>query len=227
MERTLIKTLEPQPEGYLSAPWTPEEKHWDGLPRDIMMWLDMDSKPTAGSLFQHLKRCGSEIPEWLLAEPELQSLGSVPSKGTRVVILYKAVLHNVMKGRAVTTLRLASKEIGGYPDGYNHRAGEVQNIDAKGFHDALLGVFTPFECASALNASDGNMQEAAAALIGAHKGSPSATPQEHEVREAKIVQLAEATKKPEIQCHVALSQCRWNTELATRKVTGADLLNRK
>lgn len=69
------------------------EKMWDGLPRAIMMWLDMGDR-TPRALFQHLARSGVGIPEWLKNEPEMKHLNHVPSKGTRCVILYRAMLEN-------------------------------------------------------------------------------------------------------------------------------------
>lgn len=82
----------PAPEGYKLVPIIPTEAQWNGLARDMMMWLDMDGRHTAGSLFKHLERCGTEIPQWLRDEPEMKNLDHVPSKGTRVTIIYRAML---------------------------------------------------------------------------------------------------------------------------------------
>jgi hypothetical protein len=81
-----------EPEGYKLVPVIPTEAQWNGLARDVMMWLDMDGRHTAGSLFKHLERCGTEIPQWLRDEPEMKNLDHVPSKGTRVTIIYSAML---------------------------------------------------------------------------------------------------------------------------------------
>jgi hypothetical protein len=81
-----------EPEGYKLVPAEPTEAQWNGLARDMMMWLDMDGRHTAGSLFKHLERCGTEIPQWLRDEPEMKNLDHVPSKGTRVAIIYRAML---------------------------------------------------------------------------------------------------------------------------------------
>ncbi len=68
----------------------PSEAMWGGLARDIMMWLDFGTK-TPRELFKHLKRTGRDIPKWLTDEPEMRALDHVPSKGTRCVIIYKAM----------------------------------------------------------------------------------------------------------------------------------------
>jgi hypothetical protein len=81
-----------EPEGYKLVPVIPTEAQWNGLARDMMMWLDMDGRHTACSLFKHLERCGTEIPQWLRDEPEMKNLDHVPSKGTRVAIIYRAML---------------------------------------------------------------------------------------------------------------------------------------
>lgn len=73
-----------------SAPREPTNAMWDSLARDLMMWLDMHPK-TPRALFQHLERIGREIPQWLRDEPEMQALDHVPSKGTRCVLIYRAM----------------------------------------------------------------------------------------------------------------------------------------
>lgn len=82
------------PEGFVMVPVEPVEAQWSGLARDIMMWISMypGSGMTPRSLFQHLELMGHEIPQWLRDEPEMQSLNHVPSKGTRAVIIYKAMV---------------------------------------------------------------------------------------------------------------------------------------
>jgi hypothetical protein len=76
-------------------PETPTEEMWGQLSRDIVMWMDMyeGSKKTPRNLFTHLERLGRDIPQWLKDEPEMKNLDSVPSKGTRVVIIYKSMWH--------------------------------------------------------------------------------------------------------------------------------------
>jgi hypothetical protein len=73
----------------------PTDAMWDGLARSIMMWLDMEPR-TPRALFQHLKRSGRGIPKWLTDEPEMQRLDHVPSKGTRCVIIYRAMIDAVL-----------------------------------------------------------------------------------------------------------------------------------
>jgi len=79
------------PEGYVVVPKEPTEEQWSGLARDIVMWLDMD-RPTPRALFDHLHRLGVAVPGWLGVEPEMQNLDHVVSKGTRAVVIYRAML---------------------------------------------------------------------------------------------------------------------------------------
>lgn len=72
----------------------PREGMWLGLARDIIMWMDMydGSSKTPRNLFEHLERIGRPAPQWLKDEPELTALDHVPSKGTRAVIIFRAML---------------------------------------------------------------------------------------------------------------------------------------
>jgi len=72
--------------------WTPPEEAWSGLARALMMAFDMECK-TPRQIFQHLDRTGKAIPQWLRDEPEMQHLDHVPSKATRAVIIYRAMLE--------------------------------------------------------------------------------------------------------------------------------------
>jgi hypothetical protein len=75
----------------------PPEEAWGGLAREIVMWMDMyPNSSTPQNLFKHLERCGIEPPQWLRDEPELQSTDHVPSKGTRAVIIYLAILYAML-----------------------------------------------------------------------------------------------------------------------------------
>ena len=79
-------------------PETPTEEMSNQLARDIVMWMDcyQASLKTPRNLFFHLKNLGykeEDIPQWLKDEPEMKNLDSVPSKGTRVTIIYKAMWH--------------------------------------------------------------------------------------------------------------------------------------
>lgn len=78
------------------VPLTPTEDQWGGLARDMMMWLDL-GRPTSGALFTHLKNLGRDIPDWLKAESELNNHpDSVPSKGTRCAIIYRAMIEDFL-----------------------------------------------------------------------------------------------------------------------------------
>jgi hypothetical protein len=65
-------------------------ENWDGLARDIMQAFDMNNK-TPRLLFQHLERCGTPIPQWMRDEPECKNLDHTISKGTRCVLIYRAM----------------------------------------------------------------------------------------------------------------------------------------
>lgn len=72
--------------------WSPPEVAWSGLARALMMAFDMECK-TPRQIFQHLERTGKAIPQWLRDEPEMKHLDHVPSKATRAVIIYRAMLE--------------------------------------------------------------------------------------------------------------------------------------
>lgn len=74
------------------VPEEPTEEQWGDLARDIMMWMDLNTRKTPQSLLDHLERAGRSVPQWLLDEPEMQHLDHSMSKGTRCVIIYKAML---------------------------------------------------------------------------------------------------------------------------------------
>lgn len=78
---------------YKLVPVEPTKDQWSGPARDIMHWLDLSpGAKTPRSLLDHLGACGVIIPRWLLDEPEMKNLDHSMSKGTRCVILYKAML---------------------------------------------------------------------------------------------------------------------------------------
>lgn len=66
------------------------EAMWSGLARDLFLAWDMGCK-TPAQIFDHLDRCLRTIPLWLREEPEMQNLDHTVSKGTRAVIVYKAM----------------------------------------------------------------------------------------------------------------------------------------
>jgi hypothetical protein len=92
--RAACRAILPLVEAHGERLWTPPEEAWGGLPRDLVMWLDMGDK-TPRALFKHLERCGRPIPQWLRDEPEMQCLDHVPSKGTRSVLIYRAMLSAI------------------------------------------------------------------------------------------------------------------------------------
>lgn len=79
---------------YRPVPMIPTEEMWGGLALDIMMWMDFDCKKTPRTLIQHLERLGRTIPEWFEQETELKNLDHVISKGTRVTLIYRAMLQD-------------------------------------------------------------------------------------------------------------------------------------
>jgi hypothetical protein len=85
------------PEQTINVPIEPTEDQWGGLARDIVMWMDMEPK-TPRALFKHLERSGRDIPQWLRDEPDMKNLDKVPPKGTRAVIIYKAMIEGCANG---------------------------------------------------------------------------------------------------------------------------------
>jgi hypothetical protein len=74
------------------VPVGPTEAMWgNNLLRWIVRWMGYD-RPTPKTLFFDLKNGYGPIPKWLAQEPELQNQDHVVSKGTRAVILYRAML---------------------------------------------------------------------------------------------------------------------------------------
>ncbi len=88
-----------------TVPEIPTEAMWSGLARAIMMWLDMPGK-TPAALFKHLERTGHEIPDWMREEPEMKHLDHVPSKGTRCVLIYRAMLMDYRREQLTEMVRL-------------------------------------------------------------------------------------------------------------------------
>jgi hypothetical protein len=72
----------------------PDEAMWGGLARQMMLWLGFE-RATPRTLFTHLQSSGYEIPQWLRDEPEMQALDHVPSKGTRCVLIFRAMLDSI------------------------------------------------------------------------------------------------------------------------------------
>lgn len=74
----------------------PKQEMWSGLARQLMMAFDMNAK-TPREILEHLDRVGYEIPDWLKDEPEMKALDHVVSKGTRVVLIWKAMFDAAIK----------------------------------------------------------------------------------------------------------------------------------
>lgn len=80
------------PEGYAIVPIEPKEDQWDGLTRQLVLWMGF-SHPTPNALFSHLSRVmHAEKWEWIKNEPEMQSMDSVVSKGSRACLIYKSMV---------------------------------------------------------------------------------------------------------------------------------------
>jgi hypothetical protein len=75
----------------------PTEAQWGGLARQIIFWMDMQPK-TPRALFKHLERSGWEIPQWLRDEPEMKHMDHTVSKGTRAVLVYRAMIDAIERG---------------------------------------------------------------------------------------------------------------------------------
>jgi hypothetical protein len=84
----------------ITVPLDAPEAMWTGIPRMIMLWLDFN-QPTPRKLFDLLRRTGHDVPEWMKAEGELQAKDHVPSKGTRCVLIYRAMLENWMAANPI------------------------------------------------------------------------------------------------------------------------------
>ncbi|MDR6511433.1 hypothetical protein J2792_002305 [Novosphingobium capsulatum] len=69
-------------------------ENWDGLARSLMMAFDMQTK-TPRAIFKHLDLCGMPIPQWMRDESEMKHLDHVPSKGTRAVLIYRAMTEDI------------------------------------------------------------------------------------------------------------------------------------
>ena len=84
------------PEGWKLVPVQPTVDQFGGMARDIIQWMRFtDSKDQhSESLVKWLKDMGSDIPDWLYSEPEVNHLSKhVISKGTIAAIIYKAMLE--------------------------------------------------------------------------------------------------------------------------------------
>lgn len=85
---------------YRTVPIEPTEEMWGGLARAIMMWIDLSGsgQKLPRDLLNHLRRSGVEVPPWLKSEAEMKALDHSMSKGSRCVLIYKAMLMNAPRG---------------------------------------------------------------------------------------------------------------------------------
>ena len=79
----------------MMVPVLPTESQWNGLARDLIMWMDLTQRPTGKSLYQHLEWAGREIPDWLRSE--IPENDHVPPKGTRAAVIYRAMVEDYAK----------------------------------------------------------------------------------------------------------------------------------
>lgn len=77
---------------WILVPAIPTEQQWSGLARALMLCFEMVDGKKPRHLLRQLEMMGERIPQWLLDEPEMKSLDSVLSKGTRCVLIYRAML---------------------------------------------------------------------------------------------------------------------------------------
>jgi hypothetical protein len=85
---TDISKATPQAE-IVPVPIVPTKAMWSGLARDIVMWRDLAS-PTGQSLYQHLRRVGRDVPEWLATV--IPDINHVPSKGNVAAAIWRAMI---------------------------------------------------------------------------------------------------------------------------------------
>lgn len=78
----------------VSVPLIPTEIQWQGLARDIMLAFDMNCKSPV-LLIGCLRKFGHEVPQWLLDEVRDPTSTGVLSKGTRVVLIYRAMVYAI------------------------------------------------------------------------------------------------------------------------------------
>lgn len=83
--------------GAIPVPIEPTEEQWGGLARDIMMGYDLGAK-SPRELLKHLHFSGTNAPEWLQHELGDGTSEAVLSKGSRCVLIYKAMVHAIKQG---------------------------------------------------------------------------------------------------------------------------------
>lgn len=88
------------------VPVEPAEQQWNGLARKIIFAWDMDCN-TPRKLFDYLDAACIDVPSWLRADPGMQNLDSVPSKGSRAAIIYRAMLEDAPQPPRLSDERIA------------------------------------------------------------------------------------------------------------------------
>ena len=84
-------------DGYALVPIDPTEEQWGGLARDIMMAFDLGGKSPA-SLLANMRFSWEDLPEWMRKELHDPESTAVLSKGTRAVLIYRAMLAAAIDG---------------------------------------------------------------------------------------------------------------------------------
>jgi len=85
---TILAAPSEAPDGWQLVPKEPTEEMWGGLARKMFRAWDLGAlKPR-----DFLDSLGEKLPQWLQDEGEMKNLDHVPSKGTRVVIVWRAML---------------------------------------------------------------------------------------------------------------------------------------
>lgn len=80
-------------EEFVLVPVEPTEAMWSGLARQLVFAFQMQAPHTPRRVLAFLENTGTEIPTWLKDEPEMQALDHSISKGTRAVMIYRAMLN--------------------------------------------------------------------------------------------------------------------------------------
>ena len=87
-------------DGWQLVPVEPTVEQFGGIARDIIQWMRFTESKNqhSDSLVKWLNDMGSEIPDWLYSESEINHLSKhVISKGTIAAIIYKAMLAAATK----------------------------------------------------------------------------------------------------------------------------------
>jgi hypothetical protein len=96
IERSRAHHAHLKAEGFVVVPVEPTEAMWGGLARDLIMWDRGLPNQYGSTLYKHLRACGREIPDWLLAE--IPDIDHTPPKGTVAVCIYRAMLAAAQNG---------------------------------------------------------------------------------------------------------------------------------